>query len=344
MWNPPGYSQPPSYLDWSAIGRGSWWRYLSGTVLIVLGGTVGGFVLGVVLAVVRRLAAALGVVQLTVLGDNAADSPAGVLFLGLTAFYLPLLLATLLVVRFLHRRPASTVITPFRRLNWRMIALGAGLWLAAMGTVQLISLLLPTSNKGAVRWNFQPGVFWPALALACTLLVVQTSAEELVFRGYLLQLFGKLSRNTWIMATFSAMIFAVPHLWNPEVSRATGLQWILALAIYAAPGFAWAVVSIRAGTVELALGAHWLNNFGAVILITGENSILGATSLWVERPTGLVEAAVSVVIAAGVFILLAWRIRGRGQLRPLEPSWSRHYRARVPEGGMFYRPVPRTRF
>lgn len=321
---PGHYSEPPSYLDWSGVGRGSGWRYLGGVALILGGGILFGVLCARLMATV---------------GDPAAAGPVGALFLDL-AFFIPFLVGTLLVVRFLHRRPALTVITPFRRPNWRLFALGAGLWLAAMvATAKImpaVALFLPGSgaeSSGDIRWNYQPWVFWPALALACTLLVVQTSAEELFFRGYLLQWFAKLSRNVWVMATFSGLIFGAGHLWNPEVASADGLEWILALVIYAASGFAWAVVSIRSGTIELALGAHWVNNLFVMVLISGEDSALGATSLWVVTDPAepdLLAGAVSESITAAVFILLASWIRGRGQLRPIEPA--------LPGGGTVPRP------
>lgn len=301
------YSEPPSYLDWSDSGRGSGWRYLSGTVLILLLWFVGQAV------VILPALLALG-------GDISPDgtfttpAPWGNLFISLASF-LPFFVATPLIVRFLHKRPALTVVTPFRSLDWPLIAWGAGLWLVPTVALSVVSLVLDSGS--APRWNYQPGLFWPALAMAVTLLVVQTSAEELFFRGYLLQWFRKLTGNMWILAAMSGLLFGLPHLANPEVAGSSGAEWLPALAIYFATGFALAAVSVRSGTIELALGAHFINNFLNVVLITSENSALGATSLWVDQAPPLVESAVASVVSAAVFIALAWRFRGRGELRPL---------------------------
>lgn len=302
------YGDPPSYLDWSDSGRGSGWRYLSGTVLILLLWFV-----GQAFIVVPALLA-LG-------GDLAADgtfttpAPWGTLFISLASF-VPFFVATPLIVRFLHQRPALTVVTPFRSLNWRLIAWGAGLWLVPTVALSLVSLVLRSGE--APRWNYQPGLFWPALAMAVTLLVIQTSAEELFFRGYLLQWFRKLTGNIWVLAAMSGLLFGLPHLANPEVAGSSGTEWLPALAIYFATGFALAAVSVRSGTIELALGAHFINNFLNVVLVTSENSALGTTSLWVDQAPGLVESALGSVVSAAVFIALAWRFRGRGELRPLQ--------------------------
>ncbi len=313
------YSEPPSYLDWSPAGRGSGWRYLSGTVLILVIWFAGQIV--VLLPGLLLLGGDIG-------ADGSLTTPApwGGLLLSLASF-LPLFVATPLIVRFLHRRPALTVVTPFRRLDGRLIALGAGLWLVPMAGFAVVTLLLRSGD--APRWNYEPGVFWPALLMAGTLLAMQTSAEELFFRGYLLQWFRKVSGNVWLLAAFSGLVFGVPHLVNPEVAGSSGLEWVPALAIYFATGFSLAVVSVRSGTIELALGAHYVNNFVNVVLITTENSALGAPSLWVDVAPDVVEAAVTSVVSAAIFILLAWRVRGRGQLRPLEQPLPRH--APVPQ-------------
>ncbi len=303
------YSDPPSYLDWSDSGRGSGWRYLSGTVLILLLWFV-----GQVFVIIPALLALGG--DFSPDGTFTTPAPWGNLLISLASF-IPFFIATPLIVRFLHGRPALTVVTPFLRLNWRLIAWGAGLWLVPTVLLTIVSLLIRTGE--APRWNYQPGLFWPALLIGVTLLVVQTSAEELFFRGYLLQWFRKVTGNVWVMAAFSGLLFGLPHLANPEVAGSSGLEWVPALLVYFATGFALAAVSVRSGTIELALGAHFINNFVNIVFITAENSALGTPSLWVDGAPGVFEAAAGSVISAAVFIGLAWRFRGQGRLRPLQP-------------------------
>lgn len=111
-------------------------------------------------------------------------------------------------------------------------------------------------------------------------------------------------------------MFGLPHLANPEVAGASGFGFLVALTIYCSTGFALAVVSIRSGTLELAIGAHFINNFFNIVFLTAENSALGAPSLWVDTSTDINAAAVGSVLSAVIFIALTWRIRATGDLRP----------------------------
>lgn len=305
--NPPPRDPSPSYLDWATVGRGSGWRYLSGTVLILLIWFIGQaffIVPGVLL---------LGG-EFTADGQLSIPVPWGELLVSLASF-IPFFIATPLIVRWLHRRPALTVVTPFRRLNVRLMVVGAAAWSVTMIGLTVVGLAL--GGGDTIRWNFQPEVFFPALAIAVTILLVQTTAEELFFRGYLLQWFSKATRNTWVLAAASGLLFGLPHLANPEVAAASGFGYLVALLTYFATGFALAVVSIRSGTIELAIGAHFINNFFNVVFLTVENSALGAPSLWVDSASDINTAAIGSVLSAVIFIALTWRVRGVGVVRPI---------------------------
>lgn len=301
----------PSYLDWATVGKGSGWRYLSGTILILLIWFVGQafFIIPGVLL--------LGG-EFTSDGQLSIPLPWGELLVSLASF-IPFFIATPFIVRFLHKRPALSVVTPFRRINAKLIVVGAAAWSVTLIGLTVVSLLLGGSDT--IRWNFQPDLFFPGLAIALTILAVQTTAEELFFRGYLLQWFSKATRNTWILAVASGLLFGVPHLANPEVADASGVGYLIALLTYFATGFALAVVSVRSGTLELAIGAHFINNFFNVVFLTVENSALGTPSLWVDSASDINAAALGSVVSAVVFIALTWRIRGVGDVRPVpEPA------------------------
>ncbi len=300
----------PSYLDWASAGRGSGWRYLSGTVLILLIWFIGQaffIVPGVLL---------LGG-EFTSDGQLSIPVPWGELLVSLASF-IPFFIATPFIVRWLHKRPALTVVTPFRRLNVRLMVVGAAAWSVTMIGLTVVGLLL--GGGETIRWNFQPALFFPALAIALTILLVQTTAEELFFRGYLLQWFSKVTRNVWVLAAASGLLFGLPHLANPEVAAASGFGYLVALLTYFATGFALAVVSIRSGTIELAIGAHFVNNFFNVVFLTVENSALGTPSLWVDSASDINTAAIGSVLSAVVFIGLTWRVRGVGVVRPIPVS------------------------
>ncbi|MEI2716165.1 MAG: CPBP family glutamic-type intramembrane protease [Candidatus Nanopelagicales bacterium] len=314
-------TQRPSYLDWSNSGRSSGWRYLSGALLILIIWFIGQALLVIVGAL------ALGA-EITPAGEIRGIPQWWVLLISVGSF-IPFFIATPLIVRFILDRPALTVVTPFRRISPRLMLWGGALWLVA---VILPSIPVLITRSADLTWNYQPGVFWPALGVAIVLLIFQTTAEELFFRGYLLQWFGKKFTGAWFLGVASGVLFALPHLANPEVAEADGWGWLLAFAAYFPIGFALAVVSVRSGTLELAIGAHFANNFLNVVVVSVSNSALGTTALWIDTAPSMLESAIGAAVSAALFIGLCWKLRGSGEPRPLQPRWVRPAPVIAPPG------------
>lgn len=298
-----------SYLDWGAAGRSGNLRYLLGTVLILLiwfGGQA---------VVQAALSPVLGI-RLEPDGSFTAPSAVVNLIFNLASF-LPFFVATPLIVRYLHKRPALTVVTPFLNLNWGLMAKGLGLWLLAMVIPGVPAVLL---RSGDIRFQFDAGAFLVLLVVVAVFLIWQTTAEELFFRGYLLQWFGKKRwRNPVFLGALSGFLFAVPHLANPEVRGAEGVVFFFGFLTYFSVGFALGFVSVRSGTIELAIGAHFVNNLVNVLFITVETSALGATAVFIDTAPNVVEAGLTGILSALLFILFTWRSRGSGSPRPLPP-------------------------
>ena len=297
----------PSYLDWGAVGRSGNLRYLVGTVLILLiwfGGQ----------AIVQAALSPILGMRLEPDGSFTAPSAAANLAFNLVSF-LPFFVATPLIVRYLHKRPALTVVTPFLNLNWGLIAKGVGLWFLAAAITAVPATLM---RSGDLRFQFDAGAFLVLLVIVAAFLIWQTTAEELFFRGYLLQWFGKGRwRNPVFLGILSGLLFTVPHLANPEVRGAAGTDFLLGFLAYFSGGFVWGFVSVRSGTIELAIGAHFVNNLVNVLFITVETSALGPTALFIDTAPSVTEAGVTGVLSAVLFALFTWRIRGDGAVRPL---------------------------
>jgi membrane protease YdiL (CAAX protease family) len=66
--------------------------------------------------------------------------------------------------------------------------------------------------------NFKPIPFAILLIIGVVLIPIQTSSEEYIFRGYLMQGFANLARNKWFLL-MTSVIFGGMHIFNPEVSK-----------------------------------------------------------------------------------------------------------------------------
>ena len=86
-------------------------------------------------------------------------------------------------------------------------------------------------------------------------------------------------RSRVTSAAVSALVFTLPHLLNPEVRQAG----MLVAASYYTIGFLLAVITLRDGRLDLALGVHAANNLGLALIANYEGSALTGESIFTAR-------------------------------------------------------------
>lgn len=295
-----------SYLDFAAEGRGGARWYLAGTAIVLASWLVGGSVLS---AAVWAVAALLTGQPLT----DPLGGPPWLNTLFILSSFIPFAAAVLFVVPVIHQRPWRSVITPFTRISVPLIIRGAVTWLIALGLVTGAGYVLVDEGW---EWTFTASAFWPLAVVVLTLTFIQTTAEELFFRGYLTQWVATKWRSIWLLAIFNGVFFMIPHLANPEFLQFSGTDLILAAVPYFAFGFLFAWVSYTSGTIELAIGAHFANNLIAFLFFSApETPTEGGSLISVSEPSA-VALAVSSLLSMVIFYLLNRRSVGRGEPLP----------------------------
>lgn len=216
-------------------------------------------------------------------------------FIAINASILMLLFGVLVVMVVLHRRSWRTLVTPLPRINWRRMAEGAAVWVVlAVISAVIENLMYP----GRYAWSFDLQR-WLPFAIAVVLLTpLQCATEELVFRGYLLQALGRLSRHPAVLALLSSAAFTLPHLYNPEVA-AYGIG--IMAANYFVMGFFLASVVLRDGRLELAIGAHAGNNLLLALFINYENSAFDTAAAFTAGALDPVYSLVTLILGALLF-------------------------------------------
>lgn len=230
--------------------------------------------------------------------DLAHPSLAG--YLAVNASLVSLLAGVLIAVRVIHQRPVRSLITPSRAIDPHRIAAAFGLTLVLAGISTTIDAWL---NPGNYHLSFQPGRWLPLLPVILVVTTLQTSAEELLFRGYALQALGLLTRSTWILVAVSGFLFAVPHLANPEMAAGS----TLVTAFYFCFGASLAFITLRDNRLELALGAHAANNLFAALVVNHMQSSLPTRAIW---QTDVIDPAynlISFLLSAALFYWLLVR-------------------------------------
>ncbi|WP_240483577.1 CPBP family intramembrane glutamic endopeptidase [Streptomyces pathocidini] len=163
------------------------------------------------------------------------------------------------VVRWVGRRPAGTLssVTGRLRLGWlgRCSAIAFALMAVQLGL--LLAWTSDTDTGAALERGF-PG--WPALLLSlavlCAVVPFQAAAEEYVFRGWMVQLIGRVVRSPWPGTVLASLLFALAH----GLGESSGF----ALLFYSALWWGWLV--IRTGGLEAVIALHTANNLLGLVL------------------------------------------------------------------------------
>jgi membrane protease YdiL (CAAX protease family) len=212
--------------------------------------------------------------------------------------FVPFFFATVLAYRYILKRPVRALFTAFERYSWRKTWIG-------FAAFSLISLIFGIGdmifNHDDYLWSWNGAAFLPFLLVTLTLLPIQTTSEELFFRGWLQQWLDNGKRKRWIISTASGALFALPHMANPEVA---GNELFFPIISYGSVGFMLAWVTHRDKTLEIAIGAHFANNILSTLLVSPANSALPSVSLFTTPEVAWVPAAISSVVIVPIFIWL----------------------------------------
>lgn len=245
---------------------------------------------GLVLAAALWLGAAAGL-----LGGaaSAGAGPRATLLLYLASFG-GLGLGTALAVRLLHRRPAASLLGPggFRP--------GAfGLAVAVIAALALATAVVTLAIAPPVR-QATVGAWLALLAPALALVLVQTAAEELFFRGYLTQALAARFRSPLAWALLPSLAFGALH-WD---GGAYGGDAWLAVAAAAVVGLALADVTAVTGNLSAAIGLHFANNVAALLVVAMPGPT-AALALWVS-PVDALHPMRAWLLADLAITLAAW--------------------------------------
>ena len=289
-----------AFVDAARLGRNTWWRYLMGLGLIMFATVfVGGVPLGAAIIYVRLDSNPATDVDLTtgaLIGVNPAFSLAVMLAPFVLAFF-----AILITAAVIHERPAASLVRPGAPIRWGRLLAGFGLWLVLAAAITLVEQLL---FPGRYQLTLDLGQWLPYALAAIILFPIQAAAEELFFRGYLLQGLGLHTRQTWVLAGVTGLIFALLHIENPEV----GSEFWLVMGFYLVFGVALALMTLRDNGLELALGIHAANNLFASLIANFKGSAVPSPSIFTAATFTPWYSLVSTLVGlAALYLIVFWR-------------------------------------
>jgi membrane protease YdiL (CAAX protease family) len=292
---------PPDGASYPQILRTQWYAWWRSVVGVILGISL--FVL-----VSRVVSQALVMVSwATTAGDQvyadysakafAFEIPIGMLSVNIgLATLIPISWALMAMIHQMRPRWLSSV-QP--RIRWRYLF---GCLVIAAVVLNGVMLLSTTVGED-LTYNPQPGLVGFLVVILLTS-PIQAVAEEIFFRGYLLQALGSLVAKPWFGVISSAVVFALFHglLGNQNLPL-----FIERLAF----GLLAGLLVWRTGGLEAGIAAHVINNVFA-FLIAGLTTSVAA--LQAIRGIGWVDAAFHVGGFA-LFAVLAYALSRLMRLR-----------------------------
>ncbi len=114
--------------------------------------------------------------------------------------------------------------------------------------------------------NFQLKPFLILSVIAIIFVPLQTSFEEYLFRGYLMQGIGVILKNKWMPLLLTSVVFGMLHIANPEVDKLGSII----LVYYIATGLFLGILTLMDEGMELSLGFHAANNLFTALLVTAD--------------------------------------------------------------------------
>ena len=215
------------------------------------------------------------------------------------------LVLLLLWVKFIHKQSLTSLTTARKKIDWKRIFFAFFLW-GILSSSMVLLQYFSTPEDFVYNFKLKPFVY---LAIVSILLIpLQTSFEEYLFRGYLIQGIGAFFKNSWLPLFFTSIVFGLMHLGNPEV----GELGPVIMTYYIGTGFFLGIITLMDDGLELALGFHAANNLFTALLVTTDWTAFQTPSILrnTAEPTeiSMLEVIVPVFVIFPILIFIFSKI------------------------------------
>jgi membrane protease YdiL (CAAX protease family) len=308
------------FLEQGIKPQNKFWLYLIGSVLIIIASFIGQIPFSVaVLYSSFKSKKAFPT-------DNAEVmrifDPNLTLFLVMISFVFAFV-GVYFVVKYLHKQTLLSVTTSRKKVDWSRILFSFILW-SFFSALSFWAVYLRSPDNFV--WNFKLVPFLILLLVGSILIPIQTSTEEYVFRGYLMQGFANLAQNKWFPLLMTSLVFGSMHVFNPEVVK----MGYIVMVYYIGTGLFLGVITLMDEGMELALGFHAANNLVGAILVTSDWSVFQTYSIFkdMSEPSAGLDVILPIFVVYPILLFIFskkynwsnWKEKLTGKISTLESS------------------------
>ena len=291
------------YIEQAQKNLIDWWRYVLGVLIAIAGVVI--FSIPHSVALIAKIATGDVDMDMIAAGDTAYimglfESNLNFLYI-LLPFAGGLIFLLFIAVKFLHKQSITNLTTSRSKIDWSRVAFAFILWGVISTAMTMVDIYLSPDDY---VFNFEINRFLILAVIAICLVPLQTSFEEYMFRGYLMQGIGNIFRNKWVPLIVTSVAFGLLHIANPEVDKLGNIIMIY----YIGTGFFLGILTLMDEGMELALGFHAANNLFTALLVTADWTAFQTYSIYtsIADPSsmGVSEIIVPVFVIFPILLLI----------------------------------------
>ena len=281
------------YITQAFKGLHDWWRYLIG-LLIVMAAVIVGQLPFTVVAIYKAMDQGTNLFEMDETAMMSVLEPNLNLFLMLLSFAVGLV-GVFFVVKVLHKQTITQLTTARQKIDWSRVWFAFIFWGILSTGITLLDYFVLSPDNYTLNFQLQP--FLILCVIAIVMIPLQTSFEEYLFRGYLMQGLGVTTKTKWVPLLTTSLVFGLLHIANPEVKQ---LGYII-MVYYIGTGLFLGILTLMDEGLELALGFHAANNLFTALLVTADWTAFQTYS--VLKDTSQPTAAGFIDVFMPVFVL-----------------------------------------
>lgn len=239
-----------------------WWRYLVGLIFIIIAVIIGQLPFTAAV-LIKSFSNGDGMDGLDETKMMSLLEPNLNLFLMLLSFAIGLV-GLFLVVKYLHEQSITNLTTSRKKIDWKRFWFVFLLWGILSSGLVLVDYFFIAPDDYVLNFKLVPFII--LCIIAVIMVPLQTSFEEYLFRGYLMQGIGVIVKNNWIPLIITSVVFGLLHIANPEVDKLGPVIMVY----YIGTGLFLGIITLMDEGMELALGFHAANNLFTALLVTAD--------------------------------------------------------------------------
>ncbi|MGB1452967.1 MAG: lysostaphin resistance A-like protein [Crocinitomicaceae bacterium] len=243
---------------------------------------------------------------IVVLGENR------VLFWLMFPFVL-VFITFLLALKYLHKRSIRSIFTGRPSFDWKRTLISFILIVVVLSVTTFFEIFYSNSYQ----LNFDVSKFLVLLIIAFLIIPIQTTIEEVIFRGYLMQgLKMKIGSNKHAVI-LSGIMFGMMHLGNPEI-EAIGNHVII---YYVASGVFLGLLALYDNGLELSIGYHAANNIFTALMVSNNWQVFQTNAVFVNTAPPEISW-IDLVISLSIFPILFLIYKKIFKWSSLKETWN----------------------